>query len=245
MCTLALALTGLATGLQAYGTYQQGQAQAAAYEAQAQAAQAQADAAYQNAKIQNKQGEQMAEQYAWQQRKLDNQRRLVAGQNAVQAGASGIVGGIGSGLDIYNASMAAWNEDSINLLNNQRNDLYGSQVKEVNLRNEGNSYVAQSNNLRAQASAAKENAVFGAITTLAGGAASMIGMKGSGGSGNANSATAQTPTAAGWEASGLDRAMQGINGYTPVTTRTYQGYTQSFGPKVLKKNPYGVWNGSF
>ena len=73
MCSISLALMGLTTGMQVAGQYQQSRAQAAAYEAQAQAA-------YQNAKIQNKKGEQQAEQYAQQQRKLDDQRRMVIGQ---------------------------------------------------------------------------------------------------------------------------------------------------------------------
>lgn len=229
MCSLTLALTGLTTGLQMAGQYQQSRAQAAAYEAQA-------EAAYQNAKIQNKKGEQQAERYAYEQRRLDNQRRLVAGQQNAQAGASGIAGGVGSSLDIYNASMAAWNEDSVNLLNNQRNTIYDNYVGEVNLRNKGDSYMAQ-------ADAAKSAGNWGMIGTFLGGATSMIGMKGfGGGSKSASTATAQTPTAAPYQANALDAAMSGISGFTPTTRGVIQGYATSVGPKVLRNNPYSMAN---
>ena len=168
MCSIALALAGLSTGLQMAGQYQQSRAQAAAYEAQAQAA-------YQNAKIQNKKGELMAEQYAQQQRSLDNKRRLVEGQQAAAAGASGIEGGVGSSLDVYNASMSAWREDSINLLTNQRNDEWSNYVGEVNYRNQGNAAMAN-------AKAAKQAGNIQMATTLLGAAASMYGAKGGGSS---------------------------------------------------------------
>ena len=245
MCSLTLALAGITTGLQMAGQYQQSRAQAAAYEAQAEAAQRQADAAYQNAKIQGRKGEQIAEQYAQEQRRLDNQRRLVVGQQTAQAGASGLAGGVGSSLDVYNASMAAWNEDSLNLLNNKRNSIYDNYVGEVNLRNQGNEYTAQSSNYKAQARAAKDAGNMAMFTTLLSGAASMYGMKGAGGgSETASTATAQTPTAAGYQANALDTAMSGISGYTPVTRGSVQGFTQSFGPKV-RANSWSGWNGRF
>ena len=159
MCSISLALAGLSTGLQMAGQYQQSRAQAAAYEAQAQAA-------YQNAKIQNKKTEQVAEQYAQQQRKLDAQRKLVVGQQTAQAGASGIAGNVGSALDIYGASMQAWNEDSINLLNNQRNDTWSNYTNEVNFRNQGNAAMAN-------AKAAKQAGNIAMASTLLGAAASM------------------------------------------------------------------------
>ena len=178
MCSLTLALAGLTTGMQMAGQYQQSRAQAAAYEAQAEAAQRQADAAYQNAKIQNRKSEQVAEQYAQEQRRLDNQRRLVVGQQRAQAGASGLAAGMGSSLDIYNASMEAYNQDSLNLLNNQRNAMFDNYVGEVNLRNQGNEYTAQSANYKAQASAAKDAGNMAMFTTLLGGASSFIGTGG-------------------------------------------------------------------
>jgi len=233
MCTLALALTGLSTGLSAYGQYQQGKAQAAAYEAQA-------EAAYQNAKIQNKKSELMADQYAQKQRELDDRRRLVTGQQIAAAGASGISSNVGSPLDVYTASMDAWGQDTVNLLTNQRNDQWSNYVNEVNYRNQGNAAMAN-------AKAAKQAGTIGAFTTLLSGAASMYGMKGSGGGTSSTSyGVANTPTAAGYVPSAMDSAFGGVvNGYSPVTKGVYQGFTQSFGPQVLKNNPYKVWNGRF
>ena len=170
MCSLTLALTGLTTGLQVAGQYQQSRAQAAAYEAQAQAA-------YQNAKIQNKKGEIMAEQYAQQQRDLDARRRLVTGQQTAAAGASGISSTVGSPLDVYTASMEGWGQDTVNLLNNQRNDEWSNYVQEVNYRNQGNA-------ARANAKAAKQAGNIAIASTLLGTAASMYGMRGAGSTGN-------------------------------------------------------------
>lgn len=271
MCSLTLALTGLTTGLSMAGQYQQSRAQAAAYEAQAQAANQQAEAArlqakyekeqaeaqYQNARIQNRKGEQIAEQYADQQRQLDARRRLAVAQQATSAGASGITGGLGSSLDIYTASMEAWNQDSLSLLNNQRNTIYDNYVQEVNLRNSGNALVAQSantnnqakvydqqaNNLREQASAAKSAGNWAMFGTLLGGATSMIGVGSSGGS-SASTATASTPTAAPYQANALDAAMSGIGGYTPVTKGVIQGHATSLGPRVLRNNPYNTGLGN-
>jgi len=169
MCTLALALTGLSTGLSAYGQYQQGKAQAAAYEAQA-------EAAYQNAKIQNKKSELMADQYAQRQRELDDRRRLVTGQQIAAAGASGISSNVGSPLDVYTSSMEGWQQDTVNLLTNQRNDQWSNYVNEVNYRNQGNAAMAN-------AKAAKQAGTIGAFGTLLGGAASMYGMRGGNSSG--------------------------------------------------------------
>ena len=234
MCSLMMALTGLTTGLQMAGQYQQSRAQAAAYEAQAQAAR-------DNAKIQNRQSEQIAENAIQEQRKLDARMRLIAGQNNAQAGASGIMGNVGSPLDIYNASMEAWGEDTQNALWNQRNNTYNSYVKEVNFRNQANSYDAQA---KAAKQAGNMALAGGAISLL--GAASSSGMFGK--SGASNTATAQTPTAAGYVPNAMDTAFGGVvSGYSPVTKGVFQGATQSFGPLVLQRNPYGTgintaWN---
>jgi hypothetical protein len=222
-----MALMGLTTGLQVAGQYQQSRAQAAAYTAQAEAAE-------QNAKIQNRKGEQIAENAAAEQRKLDNRMRLIAGQQNAQAGASGLVGGMGSALDVYNASMQAWSEDSTNLLENQRNTIYDNYVNEVNFRNQGNSY-------RAQASAAKQAGNMAIAGTLLGAASSMIGMGGGAkASADTSTATVNTPTAAGWQARGMDAAFGGMSGYSNVSTGAVQGLTQAFGPAVKAYNPYSM-----
>ncbi len=221
MCSLTLALTGLTTGLQMAAQYQQSRAQAAAYTAQAEAAE-------QNAKIQSRKGEQIAENAAAEQRKLDNRMRLVAGQQNAQAGASGIAGGVGSALDVYNASMQAWQEDSSNLLENQRNAVYDNYVNVVNFRNQGNSY-------RAQASAAKSAGNMAMFGTLLGAASSFVGVGGTKASTPAvSTATAQTPTAAGYVAQTADNINSGISGgWIPkYSTGSIQGVTQTFGTPV-------------
>lgn len=233
MCSLTLALAGLTTGMQMAGQYQQSRAQAAAYEAQAEAAQRQADAAYQNAKIQNRKSEQVAEQYAEEQRRLDNQRRLVVGQQRAQAGASGIAGGIGSSLDIYNASMEAYKDDSLNLLNNQRNAMFDNYVGEVNLRNHGNEYTAQSANYKAQASAVKQAGNMAMFSTLLGSASSFIGTGGgakASAGGTAQTPTAQMPTAAGYQAVAYDTVNSGISGASSWLPKVQQSYTTLTNP---------------
>lgn len=264
MCSITLALAGITTGLQMAGQYQQSRAQASAYEAQAQAAQQQAEAArlqakyqqqeaeaqYQNARIQNRKGEQIAEQYAEQQRQLDARRRLAVAQQTTQAGASGITGGLGSSLDIYNASMDAWNQDSLSLLSNQRNTMYDNYVQEVNIRNQGNALVAQSANtrqqanqydqqavnLKAQASAAKSAGNWAMFGTLLGGATSMMGMGGGGGSSSGNS-------------SFYGGSQAGGAGYitgTPAVNSAWGSATAGFGSgvnnfNVLNKSYKSVW----
>ena len=217
MCSISLALMGLTTGMQAAGQYQQSRAQAAAYTAQAEAAE-------QNAKIQNRKGEQIAENSAMEQRKLDNRMRLVAGQQNAQAGASGLVGGMGSALDVYNASMEAWQEDTQNALWNQRNNTYNNYVQEVNFRNQGNAY-------RAQASAAKSAGNMAIAGTLLGAASSVIG--GMGGSAKASTSaggTAQMPTAAGYQAIAYDTVNSGVSGASGWLPKIQQSYTTVTNP---------------
>ena len=269
MCSITLALAGLTTGLSMAGQYQQSRAEAASLEAQAQSAKYQAEATrkqaeyqrqyeqqkaeaeYQNARIQNRKSEQMAEQYAAEQRKLDERRRLIAGQQAAAAGASGIVGGLGSSLDIYNASMDAYTQDSLNLLSNQRNSMYDNYLQEVNYRNAGNAITAQaennynqgmyqadsldvqSQNLREQAKAAKQAGNMAMIgtglsflgSTLAGGASSMSGAKEAAGTG-----TAQMPTAAGYQAVAYDTVNSGISGASGWMPKMAQSYTTVMNP---------------
>ena len=233
MCSLTLALTGLTTGLSMAGQYQQSRAQAAAYNAQAEAAE-------QNAKIQERQGELIAEQHAQKQRELDNRRRLVQGAQRAEAGASGISAGTGSALDMYMATMDAWRDDSVNLLENQRETIYDNYIKVGNYNNQAASY-------RSMADAAKTAGNWGMAGTLLYGASSMLpGLQGAGGKAAGTSGTAQTPTAAPYEAIAMDSAFSGVKGYKPITKSAIQGYTQGFGTaKKLTYNRYGVWDGTF
>lgn len=210
MCSLTLALTGLTTGLQMAGQYQQSRAQAAALNAQA-------DAAEQNARIVNRKQEQVAEQYAQQQRKLDDKRRLVLGQQTAEAGAAGVQSGVGSSLDLYMTTMNAWREDSTNLLTNQR-------IQQNDLLNQQYGYEYEADVSRSQAKAAKQAgnwAMFGSALTFLGNAySSKLSAK------SASTGTAQTPTAPGYEAGALDTTFGGMSGYSRVTQSTPWGIPQ-------------------
>lgn len=164
MCTVPwmYGLTAL-QGINQYNTQkQQYNAQAAMYNAQAQTAE-------NNARISQRKQEQIAEQYANQQRKLNDRVRLAAGQAAAQAGASGLQLS-GSPLDSLSASYSAWNDDSNTLLSNQRNDVWSERMNEINYQNQANAYRASAANMQSQ----KKNALFG---TILGTAASMYGIR--------------------------------------------------------------------
>ena len=177
MCTTAIAL-GL-TALQGYTQYRAADAQA---DAQIAYYNAQADAAEQNARIQERRGEQIADQYLQQQQKLDDRRRLIRGQQAASAGASGLAAS-GSVLDVMGSSEDAYRQDSLNLLSNQRNDTWSNYVNVVNYQNQANAFRASAENAEQQGKANKFNTILGT-------AASMYGIardggwfnKGSGGS---------------------------------------------------------------
>lgn len=261
MCSITMALVGLSTGLQMYGQQQQtkaavasanAQAQAAADQAAAARAQAeqqrqQAEASYQNARIQSRKGEQVAEQFAQKQQQLDARRRLAIASNNAQMGAAGIVSGVGSGLDILTATNDAWEQDSINLLENQRNATYDNYVQEVNYRNQGNAQQAQAFNtdLTAQqydrmsasyVDQAKQAAKMGQIgmfSTLLGGAASMYGMASSAKQATTKAANsvAQTPTAAPYQSVAIDNTFAGNAFHTNSTVSTAWG-THLVAPKT-------------
>lgn len=163
MCSVSAAVMGL-TALQGYGQYQ---TQKAEYRAQAQAYDAQAKAADQNARIAERQREQIADQYAQRQQALNDKRRLVLGQQAASAGASGLTG-TGSVLDAGGAAIDQWRKDSMNLLGNQRNDTLNAYTTQVNYENQANAARASAANTRSQAKAA-------GIGTILGTAAAMYG----------------------------------------------------------------------
>lgn len=174
MCTTAIAL-GL-TALQGYTQYRAADAQA---DAQMAYYNAQADAAEQNARIQERKGEQIADQYLQQQQKLDDRRRLIRGQQAASAGASGLAAG-GSVLDVMGSSEDAYRQDSLNLLSNQRNDTWSNYVNVVNYQNQANAFRASAENAEQQGKANKFNTILGT-------AASMYGIARDGGWFNKNS----------------------------------------------------------
>lgn len=162
MCTTAIAL-GL-TALQGYTQYRAADAQA---DAQMAYYNAQADAAEQNARIQERRGEQIADQYLQQQQKLDDRRRLIRGQQAASAGASGLAAG-GSVLDVMGSSEDAYRQDSLNLLSNQRNDTWSNYVNVVNYQNQANAFRASAANAEQQGKANKFNTILGTATSMFG-----------------------------------------------------------------------------
>lgn len=162
MCTTAIAL-GL-TALQGYTQYRAADAQA---DAQMAYYNAQADAAEQNARIQERRGEQIADQYLQQQQKLDDRRRLIRGQQAASAGASGLAVG-GSVLDVMGSSEDAYRQDSLNLLSNQRNDTWSNYVNVVNYQNQANAFRASAANAEQQGKANKFNTILGTATSMFG-----------------------------------------------------------------------------
>lgn len=136
------ALMGVQVASQLMGQRQQYKQQQRMYEAQAQTAQ-------QNAAIISKQREQQAEAYAQKQKQLNDRFRLARGQARAEAGASGLTAD-GSVADILSSSEDAYKQDSINLLQNQRNDSWNSYVNEVNYRNQANAYNNAASNARKQ-----------------------------------------------------------------------------------------------
>ena len=155
MCTVALQIAG--TLFSAVAQKQQADAQAAVYNAQAQ----QAD---QNARIANRQQESVADAYQQKQDDLRQRMRVAAGQQAATYGARGLEGGAGSALDVLAGTYEGYQQDSRNLLSNQRNDVWGKQVEETN-------YLNQASQNRAAASNASAAGNWGALTTLVSGAA--------------------------------------------------------------------------
>ena len=180
MCGVIEGLTAAMTGLQMYGQRQQYKAQQAAYNAQAQAADANAKIMEQNQRINERKAENIADAYAYQQGKLDDKRRLVRGQISAAQGAAGLTG-VGSGIDILGASNDAYYQDSMNLLQNQRNDIYSNRLENWNLENRKIGYLNQASAYRLAAANVAQQGKLGMLSTLAGGALSIYGMKGSSG----------------------------------------------------------------
>lgn len=181
MCGVIEGLTAAMTGLQMYGQRQQYKAQEAAYNARAQAADANARIMEQNQRINERKAENIADAYAYQQGKLDDKRRIVRGQIAAAQGAAGLTG-VGSGLDILGASNEAYYQDSMNLLQNQRNYIYSNRIDNWNLENQKIGYLNQASAYRSAAANVAQQGKLGMLSTLAGGALSIYGMKGSSGS---------------------------------------------------------------
>lgn len=163
------------------------------YKSQQRAYEAQAETARQNAAIQERQRSQQADAYAQKQAQLNDKMRLVRGQAAAQAGASGLSMG-GSVNDILDSSYDAYQKDSTNLLTNQRNDSWSTYVNQVNYLNQASSYDNAARQVRKQG----HQQIF---STILGAAASAYGQGMFGGS----SGTEATATD-GWTKTGVNFA---------------------------------------
>lgn len=162
MCSVTAAMLGL-TAMQGYTSYRSQNAQ---YQAQAAAYTAQADAARQNARIQDRQREQIADQYAQKQQELDARRKLVLGQQNAAAGSAGLSGG--SVLDANAAAIDQWRTDSMNLLGNQRNDTKNAYINQVNYLNQAKQADAAAYNTRQQAKAARISSLLNTAISMYG-----------------------------------------------------------------------------
>lgn len=220
------------TALQGISQYnsqkQQYNAQTAMYNAQAKTAE-------NNARISEKKQEQIADQYAAKQSKLNNRMRLAAGSAAAEAGASGLALS-GSPLDLLSSSYQAWHDDSNTLLSNQRNDVWSEKLNEINYRNQANSYRASAANAQSQ----KKSALWG---TILGTASSIYGLSRTYGStAGAQSSYPNLTYSAGNELTGLTPSWNwsfgtGKNGIGTTISSGLFGSTAGSSYKI--KYPWG------
>lgn len=188
-----------------YQQSQEGKMQSAAYKQQAAAAK-------QNAAMQEHKSDQIAEAYAQKQKALNDKYRAAVGHAKVQAGASGMTAD-GSFADILSSSADAYEQDTQNLLQNQRNDTWASYVNQVNQINAMNTYnTAAKNN--------KRQTYWNMAGTLLSGASSIYGQgkkEGIWGSG---------------KKSGSGINLGSVYGYhAPLSNSTINGSIYDFSPK--------------
>ena len=100
---------------------------------------------------------------------MTNVNSLMAGQTAAQAGASNMTL-TGSPLDILISSYGTYQDDSSQLLQNQRNDERSELFNQYNYENQAAGYRASAENAKAQGKLA-------GIATLLSTASSMYGIK--------------------------------------------------------------------
>lgn len=160
MCSLTVGLAAFQAMNNYMSANAEGKAQEAMYNQQARIAEV-------NAESERRKQERIADKYAQEQRVLDDKRRLARGQVAASAGASGMTTA-GSGLDILSSSESAWQQDSKNLLANQRYDNESSRAAETN-------YTQSALNAMSAAANAKRASRQKQIGSILSGAASIYG----------------------------------------------------------------------
>lgn len=160
MCSLTVGLAAFQAMNNYMSANAEGKAQEAMYKQQARMAEV-------NAESERRKQERIADKYAQEQRMLNDKRRLARGQVAASAGASGMTTA-GSGLDILSSSEFAWQQDSKNLLTNQRYDNEASRAAETN-------YTQASLDAMSAAANAKRASRQKQIGSILSGAASIYG----------------------------------------------------------------------
>lgn len=210
MCAdpVTMALTAFGTMTSFYGQQQAAKAQAASYKNQAAADE-------QNARIAARQAENTADSYAQQQEEIRNRMKIARGAQSAAAGSMGVDGASGSQLEVLGGGFDAYNQDAANLLTNQRNNVWGSQMQEYN-------FLQSAASNRVAAGNVKSAAKWAGLGTILGGAASIYGLP------KKTSSVGGTGSALG-----------------PITTDLSNGYTATFSGKNLtvakkKSNPWGL-----
>lgn len=126
-------------------------------------------AALANQKISERRQEDMAEQYGREEKRLRDNMRLTAGQNAAEGGSAGLAQG-GSLMDVLGASYSGYLQDKQALLHNQRNDTYSEFTR-------GWGYGEEARQARAGAANAKAAGRRAMVSTILGAASQYAGLK--------------------------------------------------------------------
>lgn len=213
MCTVMAGIAAVSGLMQMQANRQQAKAQSAYYSAMA-------EQNTQNAKIAENQRSQIADRYYQQQKQLDDRRRLIAGQHAASAGASGLTSD-GSVLDADSAAYDQWKDASMNLLWNQRVDTHDAWINQAN-------YINQANANRTAAANARSQGRMANLATLIGTATSVYsGLKNYGTVKNTKAATGSGMLHHQAAISGLPETMEdqvyAMNRYKPQTIISRKG----------------------
>ena len=134
MCMHPLAMLGIQAISGMMGAKAETKAQVAMYNNQA-------NLADYNARMSERKAEQIADNAGREQKRLSDKMRLALGQNRNEAGASSLMA-TGSVQDVMDSSHDSYVADSLQLLQNQRNDVDSQALQTWNYRNQAaNAYA--------------------------------------------------------------------------------------------------------
>lgn len=154
-------LPGILAGVQALSQYQGSRQEASSYQAQARAAE-------QNVRLIDAQRQQENLSTLQQKEKVSSRSRILAGEGAASAGASGIVSTTGSALTGQQAIESGRSEDIRTLNYNQIMRDYSLRVEQAQLQDQARSYQL----------AAKQTKKLGALNTILGLGTTLYGLYG-------------------------------------------------------------------